>query len=91
MIRKLLIAKAHLFNNEAGHLGSLLEKMSPTMSPLRDFGRYLPPWEMLDSECTSTVWINLWSQLTGPRIIFSLLDIFRGDIISRNLGSLFPK
>jgi hypothetical protein len=24
-------------------------------------------------------------------LIFSLLDIFRGDIISRNLGSLFPK
>ena len=24
-------------------------------------------------------------------LIFSLLDIFRGEIISRNLGSLFPK
>ena len=35
--------------------------------------------------------VNLGSKLTRTVLIFSIVDISRGDIISRNLGSLFPK
>ena len=87
--------ESSLFNNEGAgaHLSYNEPHNEPPPARFREIISPWDPgcWEMSNSECTSTVWVNGWSQLTRTVLIISLLDITRGDIISRNLGSLFPK
>ena len=78
-----------LFNNEGN--GAHCSNNEPNNEPPARFREIISPWEMPNSECTSTVWVNLGSKPTRTVLIFSIVDISRGDIISRNLGSLFPK
>jgi len=81
--------ESSLFNNEG--IGAHCSNNEPNNEPPARFREIISPWEMPNSECTSTVWVNLGSKLTRTVLIFSIVDISRGDIISRNLGSLFPK
>ena len=81
--------ESSLFNNEGS--GAHCSNNEPNNEPPARFWEIISPWEMPNCGCTSTVRVNLGSKLTRTVLIFSIVDISRGDIISRNLGSLFPK
>ena len=81
--------ESSLFNNEG--IGAHCSNNEPNNEPPARFWEIISPWEMPNCGCTSTVRVNLGSKLTRTVLIFSIVDISRGDILSRNLGSLFPK
>ena len=60
--------ESSLFNNEG--IGAHCSNNEPNNEPPARFWEIISPWEMPNSECTSTVWVNLWSKLTRTVLIF---------------------
>ena len=65
--------KSSLFNNEGTCAHCWHNELNN--EPHARFQEIISPWKMPNSEYTSTVWVNGWSQLTRTVLIFSLLDI----------------